>query len=137
MAAGQTRPWLIRFAAGASFVGAAGGCGLAGSAVRSPSTASKPITATVVVQNYNQADVRIYLVSNGRRAIQLGIVSAFDTKTFVVPRVIPLPGNVELIVVPFGLQETQPMPSISVEPGARLLVTVEQNRRFSTVAKFP
>ena len=137
MTPAQTSTWLVRFAVVVSSVGAAGGCGLAASATGPPSTASKPIPAAVIVQNYNQSDVRIYLVSNGRRVVRLGMVPAFDTKTFVLPRVMPPTGKVELIVVPSGLQESQAMPGISVEPGARLLLTVEQNGRFSTVTRSP
>ena len=127
----------VRSAAAVLCVGTAGGCATRAPAVGPAVTALKSTTATVMVENNNQSDVRIYVVSNGRRVVRLGIVTAFDTRTFVWPRVIPLPAKVELIAVPVGLQESQPMPRISVEPGARLLITVEQHGRFSTLIKRP
>ena len=136
MASARIAARQVRSAAAVLCVGAAGGCASRAPAV-GPAVTALSTTATVMVENNNQSDVRIYVVSNGRRVVRLGIVPAFDTRTFVWPRVIPLSAKVELIAVPVGLQESQPMPGISVEPGARLLITVEQHGRFSTLIKRP
>lgn len=127
---------LVRSAVAALAVGASG-CALAPPPAASGPTVLKPITATVFVQNSNWSDVRIYVVSNGRRVVPLGIVPALGTAMFVLPRAMPLPAEVELIAVLPGHDESQAITRVSTDRGAKLLVVVEQNGRFSTVTKLP
>ena len=136
MARAQMSARLVRSAVAALCVGV-GGCALTPPPAGPGPTVLKPITATVFVQNNNWSDVRIDVVSNGRRVARLGIVPALGTAAFVLPRAMPLPAEVELIAVLSGHDAPHVMTRVSTDRGTKLLVVLEQSGCFSTVTKLP
>lgn len=90
--------------------------------------------ATITVHNRRFADVRVYVVLN-QATYRLGSVESFRTRTFNIPRVIPLPSEIGLLVSAFASDEQYTSPLISVSRGEGIVFTLENTPQFSSIVR--
>ncbi len=112
----------------------ASGCATSGS-TRTSWEAARRVDrqVTLEVDNNNWSDVIVYLVRYGH-SVRLGRVRSMGRETLRVPRgytvgVAPL----RVLLRPFGSKEGVELDPISVQPGQRIALTVQNHLQISSI----
>lgn len=85
---------------------------------------STNVDVTLVVENHNWLDAKIYALRSGTR-IRLGTVTSMRTGRFVVPPMARAPGHVRLRVELLGSNEAHTTDEILVQPGNHVYWSIE------------
>lgn len=99
--------------------------------------AVRPASATLVVRNHHEADLRLYIMVAGGRSHRLGLVPRLGAATLALPPGIRLPSEVRFAAIPMGHGEPQVTGPIEVDVGTRLVFTVGSAASVSTLARLP
>lgn len=112
-------------------------CATAGSADRPTRTVPyQPESATVVVENRNWQDVRVFALVGGVRH-RLGTVTSMNTSRFRVPeRLTASARRMQIFVDPVGGHETFLSPSVQVYAGQEVNLSVQNHLAISSIAVF-
>ena len=110
-----------------------GGCAT-GSASRMPTPVAAGPSARVTVNNRHLADIGVYAIVNGHR-YRLGSVQSFGVGTFRIPRVVPLPSDVELFVFALSTDQKFQSASILLVPGDHIVLNFENKAQFSSILR--
>jgi hypothetical protein len=104
-----------------------------GNATFTPESANAP-SAAVVVQNGHCADISVYAM-DGRTRVRLGTVEMFSTRTFIIPRAIVLPSELNLYVLARIDGQEFTSPTFLARNGDFFMLNVENATQFSTLLK--
>lgn len=112
---------------------AMGGCGPAASGPNAgPSPAAQ--RSTVMVQNHNWSDVRVYLIY-GQQRIRLGLVNSMRTEVFRVPITYARTGGtLRLMVQPMASNQVYLSESLQLYRGQQANLTVHNHLAISNVS---
>lgn len=90
--------------------------------------------ATITVENRRLTDVSVYALVGGTR-VRLGVVDSQSSRTFSVPRTIPIPSDIELLATARLDDENYSSLPIAVGPGDSIVFIVEHAMKFSMLLK--
>jgi hypothetical protein len=94
----------------------------------------QPSMATITVDNRRLTDISVYALVGSTR-VRLGAVETLSTRTFIVPRMIPIPTDIELFATARADNENYAGLPIAVRPGDSILFIVEHAMKFSMLLK--
>jgi hypothetical protein len=95
------------------------------------------VAPTVQVENNNWLDVRVYVVRNGE-PISLGFVTGPGHAQLTLPMMATVPGaDVQILVLPIGGVDSYLSPSLTVNPGDVLDLSIQNALALSTVTVAP
>ena len=101
----------------------------------SAGTAAEPVKTEVRVTNHNWANITVYIVHAGARAVRLGLVTSMTTRTFTVPAdVIGYGRNLYLLADPVGALAPFVSEQVEVRPGDLLDWRLENNLEQSALS---
>jgi hypothetical protein len=100
------------------------GCIRRGRPTDPASTAVQPATIARVTNN-NWLDIRLYAVRAGSRQV-IGVVRAFETEAFELPRHLLAAHGIQLYVDPIGSPQWYQTDVISVSPGQVIELVVQE-----------
>ena len=90
--------------------------------------------ATITVENRRLTDISVSALVGGTR-IRLGAVDSQSSRTFAVPRMIPIPSDIELLATARLDDENYSSLPIAVGPGDSIVFIVEHAMKFSMLLK--
>ena len=90
--------------------------------------------AVITVENRRLTDISVYAVVGGTH-VRLGSVETLSSRTFTVPRMIPIPSDIELFATARADDENYSSLPIAVGPGDSILFIVEHAMKFSMLLK--
>lgn len=90
--------------------------------------------ATITVDNRRLTDISVYALAGGTR-FRLGAVDSQSSRTFTVPRMIPIPSDIELLATARADDENYSSLPIAVGPGDSIVFIVEHAMKFSMLLK--
>jgi len=90
--------------------------------------------ATITVDNRRLTDISVYALV-GSTHVRLGAVETLSRRTFTVPRMIPIPSDIELFATARADDENYSSLPIAVGPGDSILFIVEHAMKFSMLLK--
>lgn len=114
--------------------GSASGC-VSPASVYTEERRNVPEVATLSVDNRHLGDITVYATVGSAR-YRLGTVEAFSRRTFSIPRVISLPSEIGLYVVPMVGGAEYISPALVVRPSDSVVLLVENETQYSTVARY-
>jgi hypothetical protein len=92
---------------------------------RATSDAPAAGTATLVVQNDNFADMKVYVARSGVVATRLGMAAGLSTTTFAIHRGLFADGTLELVVRPIGGTSVAGSGQLLVAPGQTITFMIQ------------
>ena len=111
-----------------------GGCALPGSRARSGKAPRVENPPTLRVQNQNWLDMTVYVLRGGNR-FRLGTVGSMNATVFRIPSsYLAAGGDLRLLADPIGSTVEYTSPSVQVQPGDRVELTLQNNLRISSIA---
>jgi hypothetical protein len=114
------------------------GCGVVKGLVRPPAAVdsitgdSVPQFVELQVDNHNWSDVTVYLVRSGNRT-RLGTVGTARSGEFRVPASYAATSRLSLLVTPIGSPTRFESERFSVQPGQRVIWTIESSLKRSSL----
>lgn len=98
--------------------------------------AYQPEAVTVVVENRNWQDVRVFALVGGIRH-RLGTVTSMNTSRLRLPRQVGAHDrSIRILVDPIGGQETFLSPTVQVYAGQEVSLSVQNHLAISSIAVF-
>ena len=115
-----------------------GGCATSGWTETSRKTAPRADGAiTLEVDNHNSSDVIVYLVRYGTR-VRLGEVRSMSRRTIRLPRSYTTGSEpLQVMLRPLGSRQGFALDPISVRPGERVALTVQNHLQISSFWVLP
>lgn len=96
----------------------------------------EPEAASVVVENNNWQDVRVFAVVGGMRH-RLGTVTSMNTRRYRIPQHMTAHARqLRILVDPIGGQATFLSPSVQVYAGQEVSLSVQNHLPISSIAVF-
>lgn len=128
-----TRTLAIAVATGLSLTA----CATTGSDKPTRTLPYEPEPTTVVVENNNWHDMRVFAVTGGIRH-RLGTVTSMNTRRYRVPQHLTAHGRgLQILVDPIGGQESFLSHRVQVYDGGQINLSVQNHLAISSIAVFP